>query len=83
MTLHHRKTYLDLIRDIAENRDERRAFIAEIRRGAAEAVRSDDPTSKRLKKRRLNNRRQDFDLIPVAYLTFPLHNFWCSRGREV
>ncbi|GFR91332.1 hypothetical protein ElyMa_004325000 [Elysia marginata] len=39
---------LDLIRDIAENRDEWRTFIAEIRRGAAEAVRSDDPTSERL-----------------------------------
>ncbi|GFS23711.1 hypothetical protein ElyMa_006985200 [Elysia marginata] len=38
---------LDLIRGIAENRDEWRTFIAEIRR-AAEAVRSDDPTSKRL-----------------------------------
>ncbi|GFS19108.1 hypothetical protein ElyMa_005023600 [Elysia marginata] len=34
---------LDLIRDTAENRDEWRTFIAEIRRGAAEAVRSDDP----------------------------------------
>ncbi|GFS14848.1 aldo/keto reductase [Elysia marginata] len=30
---------LDLFRDIAENRDEWRTFIAEIRRGAAEAVR--------------------------------------------
>ncbi|GFR77057.1 hypothetical protein ElyMa_002228700 [Elysia marginata] len=39
---------LDLIRDIAENRDEWRTFIAEIRRGTAEAVRSDDPTSERL-----------------------------------
>ena len=36
---------LDLIRDIAENRNEWRTFIAEIKRGAAEAVRSDDPTS--------------------------------------
>ncbi|GFR64201.1 hypothetical protein ElyMa_001916100 [Elysia marginata] len=36
---------LDLVRDIAENRDEWRTFIMEIRRGAAEAVRSDDPTS--------------------------------------
>ncbi|GFR91045.1 B9 domain-containing protein 1 [Elysia marginata] len=35
---------LDLIRDIAENRDEWRTFIAEIRRGAAKAMRSDDPT---------------------------------------
>ncbi|GFR70596.1 hypothetical protein ElyMa_002076400 [Elysia marginata] len=47
MTLTSQKD-LDLIRDIAENRDERRTFIAEIRRGAAEAVRSDDPTSERL-----------------------------------
>ncbi|GFR71525.1 hypothetical protein ElyMa_005681400 [Elysia marginata] len=39
---------LDRIRDIAENRDEWSTFIAEIRRGAAEAVRSDDPTSERL-----------------------------------
>ncbi|GFS10977.1 hypothetical protein ElyMa_003074200 [Elysia marginata] len=39
---------LDLIRDIAKNRDEWRTFIAEIRRGAAEAVRSDDPTGERL-----------------------------------
>ncbi|GFS00585.1 hypothetical protein ElyMa_006402400 [Elysia marginata] len=47
MTLTSQKD-LDLIRDIAENRDEWRTFIAEIRRGAAEAVRSDDPTSERL-----------------------------------
>ncbi|GFR82608.1 hypothetical protein ElyMa_000631000 [Elysia marginata] len=39
---------LDLFRNIAENRDEWRTFITEIRRGAAEAVRSDDPTSERL-----------------------------------
>ncbi|GFS01096.1 hypothetical protein ElyMa_002830200 [Elysia marginata] len=48
MTLTSQKD-LDLIRDIAENRDEWRTFIAEIRRGAAEAVRSDDPTSEQLK----------------------------------
>ncbi|GFR66246.1 hypothetical protein ElyMa_005553800 [Elysia marginata] len=47
MTLTSQKD-LDLIRDIAENRDEWRTFIAEIRRGADEAVRSDDPTSERL-----------------------------------
>ncbi|GFS17664.1 hypothetical protein ElyMa_001501800 [Elysia marginata] len=47
MTLTPQKD-LDLIRDIAENRDEWRTFIAEIGRGAAEAVRSDDPTSERL-----------------------------------
>ncbi|GFR74128.1 hypothetical protein ElyMa_003883600 [Elysia marginata] len=45
MTLTSQKD-LDLIRDIAENRDEWRTFIAEMRRGAAEAIRSDDPTSK-------------------------------------
>ncbi|GFR64470.1 hypothetical protein ElyMa_000179000 [Elysia marginata] len=39
---------LDFIRDFAENRNEWRTFIAEIRRGAAKAVRPDDPTSKRL-----------------------------------
>ncbi|GFR83751.1 hypothetical protein ElyMa_000655900 [Elysia marginata] len=39
---------LDLIRDIAENRDEWRTFIVRIRRGAAEAVRSDDPASELL-----------------------------------
>ncbi|GFR96972.1 hypothetical protein ElyMa_002733800 [Elysia marginata] len=39
---------LDLIRDIAENQDEWRIFIVEIRKGAAEAVPSDDPTSERL-----------------------------------
>ncbi|GFS04502.1 hypothetical protein ElyMa_002913700 [Elysia marginata] len=44
MTLTSQKD-LDLIRDIAENRDEWRTFIAEIRRGEAEAVRSDDPTN--------------------------------------
>ncbi|GFR74989.1 hypothetical protein ElyMa_005767100 [Elysia marginata] len=43
-----KKKDLDLIRDIAENRDEWRTFIVEIRRGAAEIVRSDDLTSKRL-----------------------------------
>ncbi|GFR84927.1 hypothetical protein ElyMa_002429500 [Elysia marginata] len=42
------QTELDLIRNIAENRDERRTFIAELRRGAAEAVRSDNPTSERI-----------------------------------
>ncbi|GFR93889.1 hypothetical protein ElyMa_006236900 [Elysia marginata] len=47
MTLTSQK-YQDLIRDIAENRDEWWTFIAEIKRGAAEAVRSDDPTSERL-----------------------------------
>ncbi|GFS02315.1 PiggyBac transposable element-derived protein 1 [Elysia marginata] len=35
---------LDLIRDIAKNRHEWRTFIAEVRRGAAEAVRSHDST---------------------------------------
>ncbi|GFR73137.1 hypothetical protein ElyMa_002131000 [Elysia marginata] len=38
MTSTSRKN-VDLIRDIAESRDEWRTFIAEIRRGAAEAVR--------------------------------------------
>ncbi|GFS01206.1 hypothetical protein ElyMa_004575400 [Elysia marginata] len=47
MTLTSQKD-LDLIRDIAENRDEWRTFIAELSRGAAEAARSDDPTSERL-----------------------------------
>ncbi|GFR86659.1 disrupted in renal carcinoma protein 2-like protein [Elysia marginata] len=47
MTLTSQKD-LDFIRDIAENRDEWRTFIAEIRRGAAEALRSDDPISERL-----------------------------------
>ncbi|GFR82912.1 hypothetical protein ElyMa_004110600 [Elysia marginata] len=47
MTLTSKKD-MDLIRDIAENRDEWMTFTAEIRRGAAEAVRSDDPTSERL-----------------------------------
>ncbi|GFR88613.1 hypothetical protein ElyMa_000774300 [Elysia marginata] len=47
MTLTSQKD-LDLIRDFAESRDEWRNFIAEIIRGAAEAVRSDDPTSERL-----------------------------------
>ncbi|GFS22033.1 hypothetical protein ElyMa_001607300 [Elysia marginata] len=41
------KTYLDLIRDIAENREGWGTFIAEIRRGEAVAVRRDDPTSER------------------------------------
>ncbi|GFS18400.1 hypothetical protein ElyMa_006847000 [Elysia marginata] len=39
---------LDLIGDFAENRDEWRTFIVEIKRGAVEAVRSDEPTSERL-----------------------------------
>ncbi|GFS22817.1 hypothetical protein ElyMa_005118700 [Elysia marginata] len=39
---------LDLIRDIAEKRDKWRTFIADIRRGAAEAVRPNDHTSERL-----------------------------------
>ncbi|GFS01204.1 hypothetical protein ElyMa_001090800 [Elysia marginata] len=47
MTLTSQKD-LDLIRDIAENRDEWRTFIAEKRREAAEAARSNDPTSERL-----------------------------------
>ncbi|GFS15098.1 hypothetical protein ElyMa_001440700 [Elysia marginata] len=47
MTLTSQKD-LDLIQDIAENRDEWRTFIAKIRRGAAAAVWSDDPTSERL-----------------------------------
>ncbi|GFS22410.1 hypothetical protein ElyMa_001615900 [Elysia marginata] len=47
MTLTSQKD-LDFIRDIAENRDKWRTFIAEIRRGAAEAVRPDDPTNERL-----------------------------------
>ncbi|GFS14562.1 hypothetical protein ElyMa_003165600 [Elysia marginata] len=46
MTLTSQKD-LDFIRDIAENRDEPRTFIVEVRR-AAEAVRSDDPTSELL-----------------------------------
>ncbi|GFS12969.1 hypothetical protein ElyMa_006710700 [Elysia marginata] len=47
MTLTSQKD-LNLIRDIAQNRDEWRTFTAEIRRGAAKAVQSDDPTSERL-----------------------------------
>ncbi|GFR68097.1 hypothetical protein ElyMa_000268300 [Elysia marginata] len=44
------KSDKDLVffRGTAENRDEWRTFITEIRRGAAEAVRLDDPTSERL-----------------------------------
>ncbi|GFR96252.1 hypothetical protein ElyMa_002716100 [Elysia marginata] len=42
---------LDLIQDIVENQEEWTTFIAEIRRGAAKAVRSEDPTSERLQMR--------------------------------
>ncbi|GFR73346.1 hypothetical protein ElyMa_002134600 [Elysia marginata] len=47
MTLTSQKD-LALIQDFTENRAEWRTFIALIRRGAAEAVRSDEPTSELL-----------------------------------
>ncbi|GFR92471.1 hypothetical protein ElyMa_006201500 [Elysia marginata] len=73
MTLTSQKD-LDLIRDIAENRDEYRIFIAEIRRGAAEAVRSDDPTSERLSGMRLAGKQELSFLVERSSPTQDLKN---------
>ncbi|GFR60263.1 retrovirus-related Pol polyprotein from type-2 retrotransposable element R2DM [Elysia marginata] len=89
---------LGFIRDIAENQHKWRTFMAEIRRGAAEAVQSDDPTSERLYEtilrnvesnpglkiggRMINNLRYADDTVLVAENEEDLQNLLDIAVRE-